>query len=130
MRIHIPSTGRYVYPDASVVCGRPEFQDEARDTLLNPTVVVEVLSDSTEAYDRGEKFVQYQSMPSLTHYVLASQRAPRIEVFTRQPDGGWLLRIYGPGQAARLDALGCEIAVDHAYAEVFGGEAEGGSKSA
>ena len=119
MRIHVPATGRYVYPDGSIVCGPPSFQDEQQDTLLNPVVIVEVLSDSTEAYDRGDKFAGYQSIPSLRHYVIASQKVARIEVFTRQSDGSWILRNYGPGEHAELSAAGCAIDVDRVYRSVF-----------
>ena len=119
MRVHIPATGRYVYPDGSVLCGAPEFTDEQRDTLLNPAVVIEVLSDSSEAYDRGEKFAQYRTVRSLREYVLASRKAPRIEVFTRHEGGGWMLREYGPGERATLESLGCTIAVDDVYRGVF-----------
>ncbi|HTN84704.1 MAG TPA: Uma2 family endonuclease [Sorangium sp.] len=119
MRIKIAAIRRYVYPDGAVVCSRPEFEDEQRDTLLNPRLVVEVLSESSEAYDRGEKFAQYRTVPSLEEYVLASQKAPRIEVFTRQPDGAWLLRIHGPGERAELSSLGCALDVDRVYLDVF-----------
>ena len=119
MRIKIPATGRYVYPDGSVVCGGREFEDSTQDTLLNPSLVVEVLSDSTEAYDRGAKFAQYRTVPSLREYVLASQKAPHIEVFSRQPDGSWVLREFGPGESAALPSLGCTIAVDEVYRDVF-----------
>jgi Uma2 family endonuclease len=119
MRIGIPSSSRYLYPDASVVCGRPEFEDETRDVLRNPVVVIEVLSDSSEAYDRGDKFEQYRSLTSTKEYVLASQKTPRIEVFTRQPEGSWLLRVYGPGEVARLTSIDCYLAVDQVYFQVF-----------
>lgn len=119
MRIKIAASHRYVYPDGAVVCARPEFEDEQRDTLLNPRVIVEVLSDSSEAYDRGDKFAQYRTLPSLEEYVLASQKAPRIEVFTRQPDGSWLLRIHGPGEHAALSSLGGSLDVDQVYLGVF-----------
>lgn len=119
MRVHIPATGRYVYPNASVVCGRPEFEDDKRDTLLNPMAVIEVLSDSTEAYDRGDKFAHYQTVPSIRDYVLASQKTPRIEVFSRQPDGSWVLRTYQAGERAALSAVSCELSVDSAYDGVF-----------
>jgi Uma2 family endonuclease len=115
MRLKVPATKRYVYPDASIVCGRPEFTDDTRDTLLNPRLIVEVLSDSTEAYDRGDKFAGYRSIPSVQEYVLASHKQPRIEVFTRQPDGSWTLRIYGPGERAVLASVECSIEVDKVY---------------
>ncbi|MFO0755786.1 MAG: Uma2 family endonuclease [Byssovorax sp.] len=120
MRVKIPTASRYVYPDGSVVCARPIFLDEQRDTLLNPCVVVEVLSDSSEAYDRGDKFAQYRAIPSLGEYVLVSQNEPQLEVFTRQPDGSWVLRIYGPGQQALLPSLGCSLDVDRVYGGLIG----------
>jgi len=119
MRLKIAATGRYVYPDVAVVCGRPAFEDEKRDTLLNPTIIVEVLSSSTEAYDRGDKFAQYQTLPSFQEYVLASQKEPRIEHFRRLQDGTWLLRILRSGDRLVLESVGCEIAVDRAYLKVF-----------
>lgn len=119
MRINISSAGRYVYPDASIVCARPEYTDDSRDTLVNPLVIVEVLSDSSEAYDRGDKFAQYQTIASVAEYLLASQKKPRIEVFTRQTDGSWLLRVHGPGERAVLSSVGCSIDVDRVYTDVF-----------
>ncbi|KYF76382.1 hypothetical protein BE17_44595 [Sorangium cellulosum] len=118
MRVKIASTGRYVYPDASVVCGDPVFEDAEVDTLMNPNVIVEVLSDSSEAYDRGDKFAQYRSVPSITDYVLVSQNAVRIEHFQRQPDGRWLLSILGPGAQLALDSIGVVIEVDRVYLKV------------
>jgi Uma2 family endonuclease len=119
MRIHIPSTGRYTYADALVVCGKLVFTDEVRDTLVNPVVIVEVLSDSTEKYDRGDKFEQYQTIVSLRDYVLVSQKKVRVEHLHRQADGTWLLRTFGPGDRLVLESAGCEISVDSAYLKVF-----------
>lgn len=119
MRIYIPETGRYVYPDGSMVCGRPEFTDETRDTLLNPRLVIEVLSESSEAYDRGDKFAGYRSIPSFSEYVIASQKEQLIELFTRQPDGSYTLRIHGPGERVALTSVGASIEVDRVYADVF-----------
>ncbi|MGK3992432.1 Uma2 family endonuclease [Sorangium sp. So ce1024] len=122
LRIKIPSADRYVYPDGSVVCGRPEFEDERRDTLLNPVLVIEVLSatsDSSEAYDRGDKFALYQTVASIREVVLASQKAPRVEVFARQADGSWVLRVYGPGDRAALSSVGCDLVVDEVYRGVL-----------
>lgn len=119
LRIGIPAARRYAYPDASVACGRAELEDTVRDTLLNPTVIVEVLSDSTEAYDRGDKFKYYRMIPSLKHYVLASQKQPSIEVFTRQPDETWVLRVFGPEDEVVLPSIGCSFAVRSAYLKVF-----------
>ncbi|WP_434043297.1 MULTISPECIES: Uma2 family endonuclease [Sorangium] len=118
MRVKITSTGRYVYPDASVVCGNPVFEDAEVDTLLNPNVIVEVLSDSSEAYDRGDKFAQYRSVPSNMEYVVVSQKEVRIEHFQRQPDGRWLLSILGSGMQLELESIGVVIGVDRVYRKV------------
>ena len=91
MRVKTPSTILYTYPDVSVVCSEPQFEDPAADTLLNPVVIIEVLSPSTERYDRGKKFQHYRMLGSLQEYVLIAQDSYRIERFTRQPDDNWLL---------------------------------------
>jgi Uma2 family endonuclease len=119
MRIKIAATGRYVYPDASVVCGDALFEDEEEDTLLNPKVIVEVLSKSTEPYDRGDKFENYQSLASLREYVLLSQKKVRVEHYSLQPDSTWILRVLGAGERLALPSIGCEIAVDRLYLKVF-----------
>jgi Uma2 family endonuclease len=119
MRIRIDASRRYVYPDGSVVCGRAELADNQRDVLLNPRLIVEVLSESSERYYRGDKFAEYRTIPSFQEYVIASQWEPLLEVFTRQPDGSWNLRVYGPGQRAALRSLDVAIDVDRVYADVF-----------
>ena len=91
MRVKVSPTGLYTYPDATVICGEPEFEDDQLDTLVNPTVLVEVLSDSTESYDRGGKFRQYREIPSLKEYVMVAQDRSSVESYLRQTDGGWLL---------------------------------------
>lgn len=121
MRIKVVATGRYVYPDVSVVCGQPRFEDEHRDCLLNPVLIVEVLSDSTERYDRGDKFTNYRTVASLEHYVLASQSSQLVEHYQRQQDGTWVYRALGPGERLVLASLGCELEIDRAYLKVFGG---------
>ncbi|MFL6235708.1 MAG: Uma2 family endonuclease [Thermoanaerobaculia bacterium] len=109
-RVRIPETGIYIYPDVVVVvCGEPRFEDEHLDTLLNPVLIVEVLSLMTEAYDRGKKFQHYQQINSLAEYVLVSQDQPRIERFVRQdgtsgcspPPKGWSRRSPWPRSSAR-----------------------------
>ncbi len=119
MRIHIPATGRYTYADGLVVCGEPVFTDEVRDTLLNPIVIIEVLSDSTEKYDRGDKFEQYESIPSFQDYLLVSQKKVRVEHFHRQVDGTWQRRVLGAGERLVFESVGCEIEVDRAYLRVL-----------
>ncbi len=118
MRVKIAASGRYVYPDASVVCGEPRFEDDHVDTLVNPSVVVEVLSESSEAYDRGDKFAQYQRVASISDYVLISQTEARVEHFRRQSDGRWLLTVLGPGGALVLESIGVSVEVDRIYLKV------------
>lgn len=119
MRVKISASTRYTYPDVSVVFGEPAFEDPRRDTLLNPSVLFEVLSDSSESYDRGEKFAQYRTLPSLTDYVLVDQKQALIEHFSRQADGTWVLRVVGAGQRLELPSIGCELADDEVYLKVF-----------
>lgn len=118
MRVKVPATGLYTYPDASITCDRPQFEDDEDDTLLNPQVIFEVLSDSTEDYDRGTKFKNYRSIPSLRDYVLVSQREVLVEHFVRQADGSWLLREYRTGARVELTATGCAVEVDELYLKV------------
>jgi Uma2 family endonuclease len=115
MRIKVPATGLYTYADASVTCGEPQFDDEIFDTLLNPIVIVEVLSDSTERYDRGEKFESYRTIPSFRDYLLVTQNRVLVEHFARQPDGSWLLRVHREHESVELASIGCAIAVDEIY---------------
>lgn len=100
-RIKVDRTGLYTYPDLLIVCDEPEFADENRNTLTNPKVVIEVLSDSTERYDRTTKFRFYQQIPSLVEYVLVAQDEPLVERYVRLDDGSW----------ARTDFAGLEGAM-------------------
>lgn len=93
MRVLISEEGNYLYPDLVITCEKPKFQDDAFDTLLNPQVVMEILSESTEKYDRGRKFASYRALESLHTYVMISQNEPRVEMFRRQPDGAWLMSV-------------------------------------
>lgn len=117
LRIKISSSGLYTYPDVSVLCGPAVLDDIQNDTLTNPTVIIEVLSPSTEAYDRGEKFEHYRKLESLAEYVLISQEKRHIEVFSRQPDGRWLLNETSQG-AARLRSIKCRLSLDDLYDKV------------
>lgn len=92
MRVKVAHSGLYTYPDVTIVCGEPEFEDDELDTLLNPTVVFEVLSESSEAYDRGTKSIHYRQLASLKAIVLVAQDSPQVEVYLRGPEGDWLLR--------------------------------------
>lgn len=91
LKIHIPANGLYTYPDLLVVCGKEQFVDDKTDTLLNPRIIVEVLSKSTGSYDRGEKFQLYRSIPSLEEYVLIDSQRIAAEVFRKSEQGFWSL---------------------------------------
>lgn len=116
LRIRVAATGLATYPDVTVVCGPREFDQDDANTVVNPTVLFEVLSPSTEAYDRGEKFESYKRLPSLRHYVLVAQDAPRVEVWTRDDDDAWSVLSVGAGEVATLQALGATLDVDELYA--------------
>lgn len=119
LRVKVEATGLLTYPDLSVVCGPQRFLDAEVDTLLNPTLIAEVLSDSTEAYDRGKKFEHYRQMPSLKEYLLVSQKDPRIEQFIRQEGGQWLWReATGLNATLELPALGITLALSEVFAQV------------
>jgi Uma2 family endonuclease len=119
LRVKVPATGLYTYPDVTVICGDALFEDAAQDTLLNPTVLVEVLSESTEGYDRGKKFRNYRSIATLREYVLVAQDMVSVERYTRGDDGVWSLHESGAGERLVLASVGCEIAVDEIYLKVF-----------
>jgi Uma2 family endonuclease len=118
MRVRVTPGRMYTYPDVVAVCGPRQFADDQRDTLLNPTVVFEVLSPSTEAYDRGEKFARYWRLASLTDYVLVAQDQMRVEHFTRQGDGWFVTAAGSPEDTIRLTALGAELTVRAIYENV------------
>lgn len=115
MRVEVDPTGLYAYPDVVVVCGQPQFKDANEDTLLNPTVIMEVLSDSTASYDRGEKFEHYAALPSLTDYLLIAQDRAAIEQRTRTERGWQLVFHYGPDAVVPLPAIGCELRLADVY---------------
>lgn len=116
LKIRIDATNRTTYADVFVVCGPDEFSKIDRNAITNPTVIIEVLSPSTEASDRGEKFRHYQHLKSLREYVLVSQDSPYIEVFRRNGDE-WVLRTVTAGQVLELPSKGVQIPVDAIYAD-------------
>ena len=118
MRITIPQTPHYTYADVVVVCGKPELDDDFKDNLLNPIVIVEVLSPSTESFDRGKKFESYQRIASLMEYVLVSQDRPRVEQFLRQPDGRWLYSETSAEGSIKLTSIDCELSLNDIYEKV------------
>ncbi len=119
MRVLVPSTGLYTYPDVIVVCGEPRFDDAEVDTLLNPAFIAEILSPSTEAYDRGRKFEHYQAVASLQEYMLIAQDRMHVDLFTRQPDGTWLLRGFTRAHdAIELASIACRVTLGELYEKI------------
>jgi Uma2 family endonuclease len=119
MRVKVSATGKYTYPDVSVACLEEQFDDAENDTLLNPLVVIEVLSESTEAYDRGKKFEHYQLIPSLTDYLLISQEPYRVEQYVRRGDREWIYSEYRTAtDVLHIAVIGCELALKDIYAKV------------
>ncbi|MEO8272139.1 MAG: Uma2 family endonuclease [Aureliella sp.] len=119
LRVRVQPTGLYTYPDASVVCGELEFDDEHQDTIVNPTAIVEVLSDSTEKYDRGRKADHYRQIASLQEFVLIAQDYPHAERFTRQADGSWLFQEEKELSAKlQLPSLGISLELAEIYRNV------------
>jgi Uma2 family endonuclease len=118
-------TGLYTYPDASVVCGASEFENNRNDTLLNPVAIFEVLSPSTQAYDRGDKFSHYRTIPSLKEYVLISQDWPLVEHHIRDDSGKWtLFTTTDRAGSVRLSATRVELSMSEIYYGIeFAGEA-------
>lgn len=119
MRVFVPETGLYTYPDLVVVCGEPQFQDNVFDTLLNPILLIEVLSDSTEGYDRGKKFQHYRSIETLQEYVLVSQDEARIEKYLKQGDGFWFFtEAVGVDSEIEFASIECKIALAEVYDKI------------
>ncbi len=114
LRIKVNPFGLYTYPDASIVCGDLEFDDELNDTVTNPTILIEVLADSTEKYDRGTKSMLYRQIPSLQEIVLISQNAPHAEQYIRQEGGGWLPSVSAvTGYTTQFVNRLCEMTFQH-----------------
>lgn len=132
MRVKVDATGIYTYPDVVVVCDKPKFEDEQVDTLLNPTLLIEVLSESTESYDRGKKSGHYRQLPSLKEYLLVSQDEPHLEHFARQDDGHWLLaEATGVDASIPLPVLDTELALSEVYSRLtFDGSVGNGATDA
>lgn len=120
MRVYIPATGLFTYPDAMVVCGKSQFLPDAHlDTLTNPILIVEVLSDSTEGYDKGAKFDNYRSLESLREYVLVAQNAKKIMRYTKQDNGSWVLMDFiGDKTEIELSSIECSLTMEDVYDKV------------
>lgn len=119
LRVKVSPVGLYTYPDVVALCGEPQFDDAHRDTLLNPTIVIEVLSPSTEAYDRGDKSAHYRQLASLEEYLLVSQEKVHVEHYMRRPDQHWLLsEAAGMKDAIELPSVQCVLALSEIYDKV------------
>lgn len=115
--VYTPTLPPYRYPDASVVCGEPEYRNrKGHDALINPVVVVEVMSPSTAALDEGPKFVAYQAVPTLRDYLLVSQDEPRVTLYTRLESGTWNRRdVNGLDASLELESIGCALGLRDIY---------------
>ncbi len=119
LRVKVSPTGLYTYPDVIIACGELQFEEMIHDTLLNPKVIFEVLSDSTEAYDRGKKFGHYRQIPSLLEFILVSQNEPTIERYVREPDGSWrLTACKGLDAVLELEAVPCRLKLADVYFKI------------
>ena len=125
MRVKAPASRSYVYPDVVVVCSEPQFEDDHFDTLLNPTLVVEVLSKSTESYNRLAKSSYYRTIESLSEYLLVSQEEYRVEQYLKQADGRWLLSdVRLLESLIELTSIGCSLALRDIYDRITFDEPE------
>ena len=118
MRVKVSAAGLYTYPDVLVVCEEPRFEDATVDTLLNPTALFEVLSPSTEAYDRGAKFGYYRQLDSMQEYTLVSQDVMRVEHYLRQKEQWILTEFSSPDDIVQLTSINCELPLREVYAKV------------
>ena len=119
LRVKVPATGLYTYPDVFIVGVEPTLEDSHQDTVLDPQVIFEVLSDSTESYDRGKKFAHYRGFESLKEYFLVSQKEYRVERFVRQEDGSWLYsEVTDPDGSIEIPSVVCRVALSKVYHRV------------
>lgn len=119
MRVRITATGKYTYPDVVAVCGEEIFEDETEDTLLNPMLIVEILSKLTEAYDRGAKFEHYQTIESLQEYILITQEPFRVEQFVRKNRNVWTyFEFRKPEDVVELNSIDCTLMLQDIYHKV------------
>jgi Uma2 family endonuclease len=118
-RVKVPATGLYTYPDVIVVCGEAQFEDVFVDTLLNPALIVEVLSKSTARYDHTDKFSDYRSIPSFVEYLLVAQDEYRVEHYAKRPGARWLLTEYRSLEdVVPLDSIQCSLTLKEIYDKV------------
>ena len=120
LRIKVAAAGLYTYPDCGVFCGEPQFAGDQHDIILNPLLIVEVLSPSTEGYDRGKKFELYRTIPSFREYLIVHQDRRHVEHYSKQNDGSWVLREHsGPASSIAVARLGVLISLADLYASAI-----------
>ena len=118
LRLQVEKSGLYTYPDITIVCGKTELLDNKFDTLKNPTILIEVLSDSTEKYDRGQKFSFYREIPSLKEYILVSSKTVKIEKFKRLEDGNYLYIESNEHQPFPIDSIDMNLNLEDVYNKI------------
>jgi Uma2 family endonuclease len=119
LKIRLQESRKFFYPDVTVLCDEPQFHDERRDIILNPLIVVEVLSKSTEAFDRGAKFRAYRTLESLKEYVLVAQDSPSVEQYVKDGNGSWkLVEAVGIESSLALPSIGCTLNLGAVYDKV------------
>ena len=119
-RVRVPSKRKYLYPDVTVVCEKPQFAEDEKDVLLNPLLIIEVLSDSTAGYDRVRKFLYYQEIESFSEYLLLSQDEFVVEHYVKQPNGSWIYTVArGEEQSVELTTINCRLQLRDIYAKVL-----------
>jgi Uma2 family endonuclease len=118
MKVAIDKYNHYTYPDVSIVCGESKFVNDSEDSLVNPKVIIEVLSESTEKYDRGKKFQSYRNISSLQEYVLVSTEYKKIEIFTKSKEDQWVLSESGESGTIKLNSIDCVLSLDDVYDKV------------
>lgn len=120
LRIHIPENSLYTYPDISIICGKPETTDDTKDTITNPSVIIEILSKSTRDYDKGQKFTLYRDITTLKEYILIDSETVSVETLTRNDDRSWTFREYRLlGDTFDIETIGESFSVSELYFEVF-----------
>jgi len=119
LKVRVPDSSKFLYPDLTVLCGDPQFHDDCKDVILNPDLVVEVLSENSEAYDRGMKFHAYQTLDSLKEYLLVAQDEPVVEQFVKRADGKWNYKAYhGLEASLTLPSVECTLSLRAVYDKV------------
>lgn len=120
LKVRVPSSRKFHYPDVLVVCGEPELAYDEKDVLLNPLLIVEVLSESTQGYDKERKFLYYQEIDSFGEYLLVAQDQPIVQHYVKQPDGSWIYKkIEGLAQSIELATINCRLKLKDIYSKAL-----------